>query len=260
MAFYKYREPSENHIKALENNELWFARADTFNDPFDAHPPLNIISYKSMAKLLRGREKAFLLDDTQFDKIVSKELNIANQLIKEGRLEEHPIYPYFIYMAEKVARRFIFSLSQSNTNVLMWSHYSQSHTGFCIRYNLNVLLNEIDISHHEAVNYSNDLPDLLAAMIDDKNVDLSNEIILLKSRDWGYEKEYRLLLDDFSNDKDDKCRSVTHSDAAIERIYFGINTEESLKENLQDILSSKQVEFFQMERAKSSIAVYPFEL
>jgi len=256
MAFYKYREFSEKHLNALAENKLWFARGATFNDPFDGEPPVNILTYESMAKFLRKRPLSSQLTETQFSDIVIKQLDEARILIKEGRFHEHAIYPFFYLIAAKVLRSFILCLSQTNTNVLMWSPYSKGHTGFCVQYNLDVLLNEMNVSRHNDVVYSNMLPDVLSSLIDDEGTDLSKDILFQKAEDWGYEQEYRLILDELSENENDKDLSVEYSDDAIEKIYFGLKVEEKDKQNLLDILSGKQVEFYEMQRTSSSIGVY----
>lgn len=256
MAFYKYLNFSKNHLNALEENKLWFARGSTFNDPFDGEAPLDLLTYDSMAKFIKTRPSSSVLTNAQFRNVVLKQINTANQLIKENKFNKHPIYPYYDLIKKEVYRRFILCLSRSNTNILMWSHYSQSHTGFCVRYNLEVLLNELNIFHHDQVEYSDRRPDVFNSMINKDNIDLSKEILFLKSKDWHYEKEYRLILDEFSKNENDKHRAVEYSDNAIERVYFGINSDEDDKDKLRDILLGKRVAFFQMERASSSIGVY----
>lgn len=256
MPFYKYRSFKDEHVNAIIDNKIWFARGDTFNDPFDSKLPLNIFSYESMAALVNKVPISPSLTDSQFQDLVMKQLDEANQMHKEGRIAEHPIWPYLNIVKQRVARRFIFCLTQSNINVLMWSHYSSAHTGFCVRYNLDVLLNELEIAHHGEVTYSNEIPDVLLSMIDDIPTDISKDILFQKSEDWIYEKEYRLILGDFAESEDDKLREVDHPENAVERIYFGINATQTDRESLIDRLSGRQIEFFKMVRAKSTIGVF----
>ncbi len=260
MFFYKYRSFKDEHLNAIIDNKIWFARGDTFNDPFDSKLPLNILSYESMAALVKKVHQSTILTDSQFQNLVVKQLDEANQMLKEGTIEEHPIWPYLNIVKQRVARRFILCLTQCNTSVLMWSHYSSTHTGFCVRYNLEVLLNALKIAHHGEVTYSNEIPDVLLSMIDDIPTDISKDILFQKSEDWIYEKEYRLILDDFAENKGDKLREVGHPENAVERIYFGLNTTEFSRESLIDHLSDRQIEFFQMGLANSTIGVFPKKL
>jgi len=66
MHLYKYRNFSENHIKALVNNQMWFAIGETFNDPFDSKPPLTLFTYRSMAGFLRNQPNSVTLSSVSW--------------------------------------------------------------------------------------------------------------------------------------------------------------------------------------------------
>jgi hypothetical protein len=103
----------------------------------------------------------------------------------------------------------------------MWSHYSDSHRGFCIRYNLDVLAEEIELSTHDSVTYTNEIQHIIGSIDDGDFFRLANSLVMQKAEDWKYEEEYRLILNKFSVSKDDKTKCVFHSADAIDRIYFG---------------------------------------
>jgi hypothetical protein len=52
----------------------------------------------------------------------------------------------------------VFTLSESNSNILMWSHYADNHMGFCIEFSRTSEndLGDPEIAH--AVEYSNNFP------------------------------------------------------------------------------------------------------
>lgn len=76
------------------------------------------------------------------------------------------------------------SLSQINDSKLMWSHYTQEHTGICVGYNFLYLPNYVG---KDIVKYKN-------TNLDEKDLfDNLIEYWTLKSEDWEYEKEVRLL-------------------------------------------------------------------
>lgn len=123
MTFYKYRKFTDNHVDAIVHNKIWFSTGDTFNDPFDIQPPLNLLTYESMARFVRQKTMAKLLSNSQFKDVVQKQLNEANQLYKENKIQEHAIWPYFQYIAEVVYRRFIFCLR--NYLLIQFQHDDQ---------------------------------------------------------------------------------------------------------------------------------------
>ncbi len=76
------------------------------------------------------------------------------------------------------------SLSQINDNKLMWSHYTQEHTGICVGYKFLYLPNYVG---KDEVKYKN-------TNLDEKEIfDSIIEYWTVKSEDWEYEKEVRLL-------------------------------------------------------------------
>jgi hypothetical protein len=76
------------------------------------------------------------------------------------------------------------SLSQINDNKLMWSHYTQEHTGICVGYKFLYLPNYVG---KDEVKYKN-------TNLDEKEIfDNLIEYWTVKSEDWEYEKEVRLL-------------------------------------------------------------------
>jgi hypothetical protein len=256
MAFYKYRSFNDDHISAIVNNEIWFARGDTFNDPFDSKSPLSVLTYESVVEVIRKRPNANKLTTTQIHNLAEQWLDETHTMKANQTLEKHPIWPYLSFTRQRAARRFILCLTQSNVNVLMWSHYSKSHTGFCVRYNLDVLLSSLKIEHHDSVTYSNEIPDVLSSMMDDEIKDLSNDLVFQKARDWEYEKEYRLILDEIAEDEYDKYREMRIPENAIDRIYFGIESTKTDQESLRDRLSGREIDFYQMVRAQRAIGVF----
>ncbi len=76
------------------------------------------------------------------------------------------------------------SLSQINNNKLMWAHYTNEHTGICVGYKFLYLPNYVGKSE---VKYKN-------TNLNEKEI--FNNILeywIVKSEDWEYEKEVRLL-------------------------------------------------------------------
>ncbi len=85
--FYKYRSFKDEHLNAIIDNKKWFARGDTFNDPFDSKLPLNILSYESMAALVKKVHQSTILTDSQFQNLVVKQLDELIKCSRQGRLK-----------------------------------------------------------------------------------------------------------------------------------------------------------------------------
>ena len=99
---------------------------------------------------------------------------------------------------------FFHSLTTHNDNLLMWSHYSDSHKGFCIEY--NNMKNSHDEFDMQKVSYQENIPKINTRnVVDNPNLSDSDNIVELhiiikkfieayyiKSQDWKYENEWRL--------------------------------------------------------------------
>jgi len=118
----------------------------------------------------------------------------------------------------------------------------------------------MNVLHHSDVNYCNDIPDVLLAMIEDERRGLAKELLIQKHTDWSYEKEYRIILEDFSNDKADNYREVEYASDTVDRIYFGLESKMEDRERLVAALAGREIRFFEMKKAKTSIGIYPYEI
>ncbi len=76
------------------------------------------------------------------------------------------------------------SLSQNRNNKLMWSHYTDEHTGLCVGYKILYLPSYVGKYEVEYKNVNLDEKDIFKSIIDYWTV---------KSEDWEYEQEVRLL-------------------------------------------------------------------
>jgi len=138
----------------------------------------------------------------------------------------------------------------------MWSHYANSHTGFCVRYNLDVLADNLDLFHHQDTEYTTEIPDILSRMMNEGEENRSEDLLYIKAPDWSYEQEYRLLLNDFAEDSNDRSRCVEHPPEAVDRIYFGLNADPRDIDRLGNALEGRDIDFFQMQRGRRSIELF----
>ncbi len=91
-------------------------------------------------------------------------------------------------LEQMLARRRIYCLTPQGDSTLMWSHYAENHHGICLEFNV---ANALFRSAGE-VKYHAEYPRWVPCDINDKPGRVM-ELILTKSSDWSYEKEYRLV-------------------------------------------------------------------
>lgn len=124
---------------------------------------------------------------------------------------------YFNNCAKKTVHRFEYMMkilriacfSENNNSTLMWSHYSENHTGICIEYNFFNKTREFQ-KHIFPVNYIEnpvDTSKLKQVSLDECKYKHEIDILisaLTKSKDWEYEHEWRIIIGFVGLDKDIK--------------------------------------------------------
>jgi hypothetical protein len=105
------------------------------------------------------------------------------------------------------------SLSASSTDVRLWSHYANGHTGIAIEIDFDDIHEEL----HE-VEYIKQLKEVSGAIL--LGGPESTEILRLKSHHWRYEKEYRIISSEEYYPVNEKITGV----------YFGLRTPQLMQE------------------------------
>jgi len=141
----------------------------------------------------------------------------------------------------------VFSLSKTYLDELLWAHYSNSHYGFCIEYDLEKLLSEkcpTNKVNYFDVKYQNKPPRLNAGSMNDSKSKLTKILCGYKSKRWVYEKELRIVSD--------FCGEIYYDPDALKGIYFGFRMEEPIKEKIFRSLKDRDIKFYEIEQIEKS--------
>jgi hypothetical protein len=221
---YKYRRFTEQHREALAKGVLWRCSPDRFNDPYDSavyfDPTRFLVEDQPIQEFLasmneatgkidagtpwhpapiqrpvqqrvwRRREHEALLKNTPEDVRVAVLAAVDawhDKFAKEA-----------VQLMSNLTRTgfSVLSLTPNPTSVLMWSHYSENHSGFCVEYDLTQdhFLHRICFP----VYYRRKLTDATRYLARQDPKDFNNlfggYVCLLKSDEWAYEQEWRLVL------------------------------------------------------------------
>ncbi len=250
---YKYRQWNELCVdqqyqkKILTENEVYLSSANQFNDPFDAAipfrfkpeqmTPVNIFS--KLHQIGRSLEP----------KISEEELlqKCYNQQYS-GHFENGSYWRASYEEDIKAYNTFgILSLTSKMNNLLMWSHYANSHRGFCVGLDKYKLREALE-GTLEPINYSEEVPyiDLFKNDQEDRT-----NLLLTKSSEWKYEDEYRLIKS-FSS----RTAYKLPNDAILE-IYLGLKMPEVERE---EIVKLAKVKFPKAKLFQSTVLLERFEL
>ncbi|MBE7546548.1 MAG: DUF2971 domain-containing protein [Candidatus Kuenenia stuttgartiensis] len=131
---------------------IWFSTAEKLNDPFE-------FSFHLSEMHING----FPIDEVSLETAIRA-------------MKQMGVLPF----------------SEINDNILMWSHYSESHTGFCIEFE-RTDSNELgNWDYCMPVLYDDNLPTIKPIELGDKKV--VSKILTTKSKLWSYEREWRILV------------------------------------------------------------------
>ena len=127
-------------------------------------------------------------------------------------------------------------------NKLMWSHYADSHTGFCIEYDFNNIKWENLLVYPLPVLYSKERPLIPYYIWGGKDIEkVKKELmigLLTKDIVWSYENEWRYIIS-----KQDKTELVM---PPISCIYLGANIENDNKIKIMNIAKKFNIPVKQM--------------
>lgn len=188
---YKYRDWSNIHHKSLiTKQEIYLAEPNSFNDPFDCKIPTrwDLMTQDEFDKrneelLEIGRNVSY--HNERERKIFAKNLQAQGIWWSRGNIKK-PGKDYFDKISGLSG---VVSLTSKADNILMWSHYSNSHSGFCIGFDTDKILELDCFDFIGKVSYSKPYPIIDAAF--DINLRYFLEMFS-KSSDWEYEDEYRI--------------------------------------------------------------------
>ncbi|EKF9300555.1 DUF2971 domain-containing protein [Vibrio cholerae] len=126
------------------------------------------------------------------------------------------------------------SFSHNENSMLMWSHYAENHTGLMIEYCFEGNLPEgVGI---EKVQYLHPEERFM-----EKDKYLFNQYMLIKNKDWNYEKEVRLFgykRDKVYYEKLPYPKRSSHAAAYVKSITVGYRFSESTIKLVQNIVST----------------------
>ncbi len=251
MSIYKYMSTQVdnknneqiNILKYIfEDKVLWFSNPLNFNDPFELKPHI---------QQLENDEKHPVVD------IVQHNMNIRGQANEFHYLTIKPI----------LNNIGILSLSANKQHLAMWAHYANNHKGILVEFDKEhwffqkmILPQEYSVIHHlEKVYY-----------IDNenrKNINsneyFNKDTFLTKSKDWDYEKEYRMTIYADTNDEYIDGIYVKFPKDLIKAVYIGNKAEKETIEyinNLKSLDDWKHIKIFKMQFDKKEYKLIPNEI
>lgn len=223
---YKYRSLSDGSKKytldIFRKCELYFSAPQNFNDPFDCKLSPIIGSQKKFAEAMAKRQS---LNYKKEDVVSSLNANPGLlQNIKDA-------------VGNVMNKHGICCFSKKNADLLMWSHYADSHTGICLGF--DVKKDSGFFTFPINVNYQDAYPKIDISEEGNYKVYV-NTLMSTKYSEWSYEEEVRIMKD--SN------KAYSFKPSALVSVTFGCKVEDAVIEEVKHVVETnpnlKHVKFY----------------
>ncbi|MCF5873921.1 DUF2971 domain-containing protein [Aeromonas veronii] len=255
--FYKYRPIDSNGnfqddyaIDALIKNKAIFSSRTNFNDLFDS-------------KIELIKPTPFQLKEIMV-RVNKHERNFIRKLIHNGEFTYAGIE--FIQELESKFNKLIdsyafYCISSTPTSNLMWSHYANSHKGFCIEFKSKFM-------PAEKVIYQDEIPKLNITDIFLSSLNLISgedvgmhiwQCLRTKLIEWNYESEYRFQANNSMGriPADKQFIIIPYNPDFVESVIFGCRMPPDAKQFIIDQMPS-DTKFKQAVERVSCIEILKF--
>ncbi len=252
---YKYRQWDEcgerqNQRRILTDNEIFLSSPSRFNDPFDCGTPFKYkkeqLTKENIYLKLRqtAQENNPNANSEEIERLVYNRQQEVDWT-SDGYVKDY--FPEFIRMLHKNFG--VFCLTPHNDNILMWSHYSDSHKGFCVGFDSKILFECINGTICKVI-HTDEFVEL--DMFEDE-MGIS-KFLYAKHLIWEYEDEYRITK--FGDS--DKVLKIPNE--AIKEVIFGANMSEEIQAEITKIVHDEKKLNVTFSQAKPSFNKYELEI
>jgi len=233
--FYKYRPIGpdgginrERLRQIIVENQIYFAKPSTLNDPHDCRPATIAPSGKELRKLAKA---------------MGRRVRERNQ-IKVSRRAAHTLDTQTVLrLSDPVQRNKalfdsldkntgIFCTSETPVSSTQWAYYADSHKGVCLEFSVGYSTSFVAIR----INYTNQRPliDLVKFLEDeDYRTEQTGIAITTKSDDWLMEKEVRLITG--------KPRLYRYDPTTLTKVIFGVDTPECYIDFILELVKEAKI-------------------
>ncbi|MDH6634615.1 UNVERIFIED_ORG: hypothetical protein M2355_003906 [Lelliottia amnigena] len=273
---YKYLPPER--VDILENNLICFNNPLNFNDPFEFNTSFKLDSFENTLRknlfdidlfqhippeLLESIESLPPLEKERiFNEIKYKITSVFENNKDFIKNTAHSALQNFNSELINITR--VLSLTKNSSNILMWGHYAQSHSGFALEFDTNdAYFNQRrgekdEFGYLREITYQRQLPSvdpLLSSVVNH---------FLIKSLDWAYEEEWRMLLPETKSISKKIYNGKKYDlfyipSSVIKNIIFGCNSSMNLRHAIRDLIAArddyKHINFFQAVRSATKYEI-----
>jgi hypothetical protein len=275
---YRYRSFSEQTLSSLCSDQLYFSRAEKFNDPFDCKPCLeadsdlqrlkqlltHLLHRRISSEVSEGLKRARIKDPKVVTQANTGVSNVICQKLADiaydatdpdnsGTPEENEIWQITREIESELGQdydRGVCCFSNTDLHPLLWSHYGDSHKGLCIGYTLDRNpspdLQKVVYGGRRSIKTSTVVNALLHNDSAARKI-LDRDFLLRKADCWKYEDEWRLIGKAGLQDSPLKLKSIT----------FGLQCPEAVRHITVKSLAGRmdEIQFYKVNSAHGDFSL-----
>ncbi|MCE8005148.1 DUF2971 domain-containing protein [Billgrantia ethanolica] len=280
--FYKYMSV-ETALKVISNHSLRWSTPLKFNDPFDhqigftfgfSGPEIGQALFREIEQIV-FRGKTDFKEPTLLTQLALGLQGIAGRLPEEAIMKElweatqeiaynfpQNIERLHAAIQEHLTHSRVLCVSETNDNVVMWSHYAEEHRGLVLKLRC---IDELDNTLLAArrVDYSREFPmfpsldQYVRHLTGEDPIDLaalSWDVAFTKHTDWAYEKEWRVHMPLLHEPPGDGYTLLKENPSVFGAVYLGCRMTDEVREQILEAVEEHipHAQVFQGKRSTSS--------
>jgi Protein of unknown function (DUF2971) len=232
-SLYKFTKVNDQHPEYLESLlidlTLHHSLPETFNDPFECKPHWK---WPTTAKEVREVRKRLVVVARKQGNSRKDAETFASTSMQDRETLETAILSSTVKGYRNLR---ICSYSTSNKNILLWSHYADSHKGICIGFDAN----RPPIAVSMKVHYQDDYPEIEYPLAKGAKGFVP---ALTKSTSWAYEQEFRSILVPTAPDQPPHNETSFFLEAeTITNIYLGANISDAHRDFVLSLVARSRI-------------------
>lgn len=189
---YHWQRFNPEHVKdIIKTNTVRFSDPNKFNDPWDCKSFYDTTDCYDPVKRIKILDWVEYICKTRTSKSINEIKQLRHQLDTNISLLEKTINELSVKVSLGIeSQNRVYCLGVDPANILMWSHYGDSHKGVCLEFKVS---DESPIGAALRCEYLSNYPKLEVY-----NYSESHHLkpLLSKAEVWFYEQEYRIISEE----------------------------------------------------------------
>jgi hypothetical protein len=240
---YKYESFSNQSLLNLKKQIIYFGSPSKFNDPYDCALTPNIrVPSNAEVEALREfylaqshlpNQARVVFQDSPTEDLRTNFTNAARGGLNDA-------------INDFSTKRGVSCFSESNDDLLMWSHYGGRYQGFCLEFKTSC----DPFQKMKPVRYVAEPPIVSVTSAVRGDFDAVTELFCTKSISWAYEKEWRVIHQQAGTE-------FCYTPETLTGVYFGPDIDAQSMEIVCLILAgqNEHVKFWRSTRSTSKFKV-----